>query len=120
MNINNNPFAMSYWVVPLTRKTKLTYRQNEAIANEIIEKVCSYYNISNTEIRGRSRFRECVLPRHMAMYIIRNKLPLKLKAIAELFGRDHTTAIHGIKNISNEVRYNEDVRQDLENLINIL
>jgi chromosomal replication initiation ATPase DnaA len=56
----------------------------------------------------------------MAMYIIRNKLPLKLKAIAELFGRDHTTAIHGIKNIGNEVRYNEDVRQDLENLINIL
>ena len=47
-------------------------------------------------------------------------LILKLKAIADLFGRDHTTAIHGITSISNQADVDIIIATDIENLINIL
>jgi len=118
MNIKNR--EINYWTIPAVRRHKLNLRQKEAFANEIIAKVCTYYNISNENIRGKKRYREQVIPRHMAMYLIRNKVGLKLKAIADLFGRDHTTAIHGITSISNQADVDIIIATDIENLINIL
>jgi len=121
MNIKSNPFLINYWVVPLIRQQKLTYLQKEAIANEIISKVCSYYNISNANIKSKNRAREIVLPRHMAIYLIRNKVGLKYKDIADMFGnKDHTTVMHAIKNITNYASYDENIINDIKNLINII
>ena len=118
MNIKNR--EINYWIIPAVRRHKLNLRQREALANEIIAKVCTYYNITNEDIRGKKRYREQVTARHMAMYLIRNKVGLKLKAIADLFGRDHTTAIHGITSISNQADVDIIIATDIENLINIL
>ena len=118
--IINKDKEINYWTIPAVRRHKLNLRQREALANEIIAKVCTYYNITNEDIRGKKRYREQVTARHMAMYLIRNKVGLKLKAIADLFGRDHTTAIHGIASISNQADVDIIIATDIENLINIL
>ncbi len=118
MNIKNN--KMDYWVIPSIRKQKLNPRQREAIANEIIAKVCIYYNITNEEIRGKKRYRTIVTARHMSMFLIRTRLKLKLKAIGDLFGRDHSTVMHGIASIQDQSDVDELVSTDIENLINIL
>jgi chromosomal replication initiator protein len=119
MNINRAK-SINYWTIPAVRRHKLNLRQKETMANEIIAKVCTYYNITNEEIRGKKRYREQVIPRHMAMYLIRNKVGLKLKGIADLFGRDHSTVMHGITSISNQSDVDLIIATDIENLINIL
>ena len=119
MNINKIK-EINYWTIPSVRRSKLNPRQREAIANEIIFKVCLYYNITNEEIRGKKRHRTIVMARHMSMFLIRTRLKLKLKAIGDLFGRDHTTVIHGIKSIQDQSDVDLLVNTDIENLINIL
>jgi hypothetical protein len=96
------------------------YYWREAIANEIIAKVCTYYNITNEEIRGKKRYRTLVMARHMSMYLIRTRVKLKLKSIGDLFGRDHSTVMHGIASIQDQSDVDELVSTDIENLINIL
>lgn len=119
MIINRNN-QISYWAIPSIRNNRLNPRQREAMAKDIITKVCIYYNISNDDIKGRDRHRTIVLARHMAMYIIRNRLKLKLKATGQLFNRDHTTAMHAMKSISDQIETDELIANDLDNLINIL
>ena len=118
--IINKAKEINYWTIPAVRRHKLNLRQREALANEIIVKVCTYYNITNEDIRGKKRYREQVTARHMAMYLIRNKVGLKLKAIGDLFGRDHSTVMHGIASIQDQSDVDELVSTDIQNLINIL
>ena len=79
--ITNKAKQVNYWTIPAVRRHKLNLRQREALANEIIAKVCTYYNITNEEIRGKKRYRTVVMARHMSMFIIRTRLKLKLKFI---------------------------------------
>lgn len=111
---------LNYWTIPSVRRDRLNPRQREAIANEIIHKVCVYYNVSNMDVRGKKRYRMFVLARHMAMFFIKKKLNMKLKAIADMFGRDHTTVIHGITSIQNQSDTDVVINTDIENLNNIL
>jgi len=110
----------NYWIMPSVSNRKMTPKQRLALCNEIIEKVCTYYGVSVKDVVGRSRFKEIVMARHMAIYIIRNKVKLKLKATGMLFNRDHTTVIHAIQNINNLLCYDEPTINDLKNLQNIL
>jgi len=119
MNINKGK-ELNYWAIPSVRRSKLNPRQREAIANEIITKVCTYYNITNEEIRGLKRYRTYVMARHMSMFLIRTRVKLRLKTIADLFGRDHTTVMHGIRSIQNQSDVDDLVATDIQNIINIL
>ena len=118
MNIKNR--EINYWAIPSVRRSKLNPRQREAVANEIIAKVCTYYNITNEDIRGKKRYRTIVMARHMSMFLIRTRLKLKLKAIGDMFGRDHSTVMHGIASIQDQSDVDELVSTDIQNLINIL
>lgn len=111
---------LNYWIVPSIRSQKLNPRQREAMAKELIGKVCIYYNVSVSDVKGRLRFRNFVLARHMSMFLIRTTLKMKLKAIGMMFGRDHTTTMHAIKSIQDQLDTDELIVEDLKNLYNIL
>ena len=119
MNINKIN-DLNYWAIPSIRRQKLNPRQRESIANDIITKVCIYYNVSTDEIKGRKRFRNYVLARHMAMFLIRTRVKLKLKAVGMMFHRDHTTTMHAMKSIQNQLDTDDLIKADLKNLYNIL
>jgi chromosomal replication initiator protein len=54
---------------------------------------------------GRNRAQEVVMPRQIAMYLMRQELGASLAEIGrELGGRDHTTVIHGIEKIETRMR----------------
>lgn len=72
-------------------------------AEEIIEIVANYYQISVNKMLSNTRERECVLARHVAMYLIRHNLWLPLKEIGVVMqGKkrkrpyDHTTVMHAM------------------------
>lgn len=63
---------------------------------QVVTTVARHYGLSAQDLRGRSRAKAVVLPRQVAMYLIREITKASLPATgAELGGRDHTTVKHG-------------------------
>jgi chromosomal replication initiator protein len=86
-------------------------------AKQILEKTADFYDISLEEITGPKRDKEIVVPRQIAMYIMREELHLSYPKIAREIGKkDHTTVMHGVEKIEKEIDSNEQLRQEI-NLI---
>jgi chromosomal replication initiator protein len=97
-----------------TRKKLLT-------PGRVVEMVSQFFNTDIKELRGRSRSQDIVLPRQIAMYIIREETDTSLVEIGqELGGRDHTTVMHAINKIENEMETNPQLRQQVTTIIQLL
>jgi chromosomal replication initiator protein len=71
----------------------------------IMDKTSAYFGVSKKDIVGPCRRRELTEPRKLAMYLIRENTDLPLQRIGELFGgRDHTTALHAIKDVEENIK----------------
>ena len=85
--------ALSSLIDVKTKKGKVT-------SQKILNTVSSYFNISTSQLVGKSKTTRIVTARHFAIYLIRNILDMPLKQIGDLFsGRDHATIIHSINKI---------------------
>jgi len=74
---------------------------------QVIKAVASFYEISPTDLLGRSRKKEVVEPRQIAIYLLREMLNMSYPYIAEKMGkRDHTTAIYSYEKISRIIEKN--------------
>jgi chromosomal replication initiator protein len=80
---------------------------------QIINAVSEVYGIATEEITGRSRRKEVVEPRQVAMFLLRDILDMSYPTIGEKLGRDHTTAIHSYEKISKEVDLNAMLSQKI-------
>jgi chromosomal replication initiator protein len=82
--------------------------------NEIIKAVADFYEISITDLIGRSRKQEIVEPRQISCYLLRNMLSLSYPYIGEKLGkRDHTTAIHAFEKISKQIINDQNLNQKI-------
>ena len=82
--------------------------------NQVIKLVAEYYDILDRTIFDRTRKTEVVLPRQVAMYLIREDLQISYPTIGDKFGgRDHTTAIHAYEKIKNDLKKNSKLEEDV-------
>ena len=65
----------------------------------ILDETAQYFGLGPGDLISKSRSRPLTTARHVAMYLLRELTGLSLIKIGELFERDHTTVIHGIKKI---------------------
>ena len=66
---------------------------------------------------GPKRDKDIVVPRQVAMYMLRSELHLSFPKIAKELGRkDHTTAIHSIEKIEKESRIDADIRAAISSI----
>jgi chromosomal replication initiator protein len=80
----------------------------------IVETVARYYGVPLDQIKGKARDRQVVLPRQIAMYLMREETEAPLLRIGEaLGGRDHSTVLHGCEKIEREMAENDDFRRDI-------
>jgi len=85
--------------------------------NQILNAVCNYYSIKAGDIKGKRRTKDLVIPRQVAMFLIKELTDTPFMSIGDfLGGRDHTTIMHGVDKINNEQRLQTKVRQDLHNV----
>ncbi len=81
---------------------------------QIIEAICRYYDVRLSDLQDHRRNREVVIPRQMAMYLLREEAKLSLSEIgAELGGRDHTTVLHGYEKVASQIEEDEQMRREL-------
>ena len=87
----------------------------EITPNLIIEMVAEHFEVTSTDILSKKRNSEFVLPRQVAMYLCRNMLDISLSNLAKILGKkDHTTIIHGINKIEDELMVNEELKNKIE------
>ena len=84
---------------------------------QIVEKVAKYYNLPVKEMCGKSRVAHIKTARQVAMFILSNELNLSTNKIAAEVGvKDHTTVMHGIKKIKQDLKLNFTLRDQIEEI----
>lgn len=84
---------------------------------EIQKQVASFYNITQSDILGKKRVKQIVVPRQIAMYLSRELTDFSLPKIGNEFGgKDHTTVLHAIDKIEAALKKDTDLQRDINNL----
>ncbi len=80
----------------------------------VLKSVADFYNISINDLVKRSRKKEVVKPRQVAMFLLREETKLSFPEIGQkLGGRDHSTVIHACDKIKKEEAEDELQKQEL-------
>ena len=86
-------------------------------AKQIVEKIAKYYNLTTKEMCGKSRVAHIKTARQISMFILSKELSLSTNKIAlEVGVKDHTTVMHGIKKIENDLKLNFALRDQIEEI----
>jgi chromosomal replication initiator protein len=68
---------------------------------EVIDAVCRATGITRQELESKQRDRRIVIPRQIAMYLLREDTDLSLSEVGSLFGgRDHSTVLHSCEKVA--------------------
>lgn len=88
--------------------------------NEIhrIQRIVSeYFQISIDDIKSKKRSSNISFPRQIAMYLCRNMTDESFPKIGlEFGGKDHSTVMHSVEKIENEIKINKDLDNIIEKL----
>lgn len=86
-------------------------------SKQVLEKVAKYYNLTTKEMCGKSRVSHIKTARQVAMFILSKELSMSTTKIATEVGvKDHTTVMHGIKKIENDLKLNFTLRDQIEEI----
>jgi len=92
-------------------------RPRHITAKLIAEKTAQHFDISYAELTGPKRDKEIVMPRQVAMYLLRSELHLSFPKIAAELGRkDHTTAIHSVDKVEKLLGHDFVTRQNVQEI----
>jgi chromosomal replication initiator protein len=81
---------------------------------KIAQAVSDYYGVDMDTLKSQKRDRAIVMPRQIAMFLMRAETDVSLLRIgAELGGRDHSTVLHACDKIDRESQENEELRREL-------
>jgi chromosomal replication initiator protein len=87
----------------------------------IMEETATYFTLTTGDLVSKSRSRPLTTARHIAMYIMRECTGLSLVKIGEIFGgRDHTTVLHGIKKVEDEMRARDATFRQVQDLTRLV
>jgi len=112
--------------VPLTRS--LAEDSLHGAGNQIPEPVVSilriqklvadHYKIDPENLKARSNVRQVLLPRQVAMYLCKRLAKKSYPEIARQFGgKHHTTVIHSVEKIEQDMKSNRDLAATIERMI---
>jgi len=111
--VKNAELALENLVKPKTSDKLL----NQNKINNILSLVSDYYRISTSDLISKKRTTNYVFPRQVAMYLIKTIYDLPYKKIGTFFNnRDHSTVMHSVEKIRNEIEMDVDVKNDVEKL----
>ncbi len=89
-------------------------KKRQVTPERITRAVSEYFGIGLDQLKGQKRDKAIVVPRQIAMYLIRAETDVSLIRIGgELGGRDHSTVIHACDKIDRESAVNDEMRRDI-------
>jgi chromosomal replication initiator protein len=89
-------------------------KKRQVTPERIAVAVADYYGVGMEALRGQKRDKAIVVPRQIAMFLMREETDVSLLRIgAELGGRDHSTVLHACDKINRELQINDDLRREV-------
>ncbi len=111
--VKNAEAALENLVKPRTNGNFL----NTNKINNILSIVSDYYRISTSDLISKKRTSKYVFPRQVSMYLIKTMYDIPYKKIGTYFNnRDHSTVMHSVEKITNEIEMDKNVKRDVEKL----
>ncbi len=96
-------------------------RQKTVSISEIMKAISEFYNIEEKFLYEKTRRREVVKPRQIGMYILREDMNYSYPHIGQkMGGRDHTTVIHACEKIKEEIKNNDTLLGEIEQIKTLL
>jgi len=90
------------------------YRKTKALSpKQVVDKVAKFYDLTVKDLLGTSRVAQVKTPRQVAMYLMSEELGLSTVRIGREFSKDHSTVIHGVRKIRNDMKLDFHLRQQL-------
>lgn len=81
---------------------------------DVLDLVASYYRISTEDMLGDSRKSHVILPRQVAMYLIRNELGAAFEQIGGAFGgKNHSTVMHACEKVERQLKKDKNLLRDM-------
>jgi len=88
---------------------------------EVVKIVSDFYNIEEHNIYDKTRKKEVVKPRQVIMYLLREDMNISYPSIGEkLGGRDHTTVIHSCEKVKEDIKSNQILLQELNQIRSLI
>lgn len=92
-------------------------RPQHITAKQIVDKTAKYFQLKPEEMCSSKRDKHIVVPRQIAMYLLRSELHLSFPKIANELGRkDHTTAIHSVEKIEKSIKLDLLIRENIADI----
>lgn len=89
-------------------------KRGAVTTKKILSTVSEFFEVDPKDIVGNSRKKELVVPRQIAMYLMREEVHASYPNIGqELGGRDHTTAMHACQKITRLADEDEKIGNDI-------
>lgn len=108
-------------IMKALRDLSISKGEEDISPRTIIDKVCSYYKIKKEDIKSESRKKNIAEPRQVCMYLLKKHSKLNLNEIASLLNKkDHTTVIHGINKIEENLLTNEILKEQISEIKTII
>jgi len=98
---------------------KLVVESGDARALEpeqVIEVVAGYFRTTPEALAARSRRRDVLVPRQLAMYLARRYTAASLQRIGEALGRDHPSVSHALQVVERRILERAPLRYQVEAL----
>ena len=87
--------------------------------DDILEKVCHHYNVTQQNVFSRSRKRDYVLVRQVSMYLAQKYTKMPASRIGQLIGgRDHSTVIHSCTTVEQRLKVDKSFMAELSSIEN--
>ncbi|MCR4740554.1 MAG: chromosomal replication initiator protein DnaA [Lachnospiraceae bacterium] len=80
----------------------------------IMDVVCDHYNITREDVLSKKRNDDIATPRQIIMYLCNKYANVPKIKISEILGRDHSTIHHGIEKIENCIKFDEEIKTNLD------
>jgi len=92
----------------------ISEKQHALTPDLVIREVHKYYKMPIEDILGKKRTKELVMPRQIAMYLLRHECNLSYPEIGrKMGGKDHSTIMHGCEKIESNVSNDAQIKEDL-------
>ena len=95
--------------------------KNDLTLDKVQKTVCDYFNITKEVLISKSRKRQIVQARQIAMYMSRNLMGCSLSTIgAEMGGKDHATVLHACMTVSDLMETDKSFKQYVTDIQSLL
>jgi len=95
--------------------------QKRVTVQMIFDAVTKYYNVRLSDLQSKKRHKSIAFPRQVCMYLARRHTRYSLEEIGGYFGgRDHTTVMHAVRTVDDDIKTDTRVASQLTHLENQL